>query len=200
MRKVLMLTGLQGSGKTTTAARVTQELWSLGYKAVRLKFADVLYQMHDAVRDVLRRYTMDEVKGPDGTLLQLLGTEWGRKTRGDDIWVRVLRASITDYWLMNEDGIVVIDDCRFENEYKMFFGEAGVQVTHVRLKAPRETRKLRAEKWRDNETHISETGLDGLGDDWFSIVADTSLESVGSVARRIVDELIKQEPRPSVTA
>lgn len=200
MKKVLMFTGLQGSGKTTTAARVTQELWSLGYKAVRFKFADVLYQMHDAVRDVLKRYAIDELKGPDGTLLQLLGTEWGRKTRGEDIWVRVLRAVVTDYWISNPDGIVIIDDCRFENEYKMFFGEQSVQVIHVRLKAPRETRKLRAEKWRDNETHISETALDGMGDDWFSVVADTSLESVGSVARRIVDELIRQKPRPSVTA
>jgi GTPase SAR1 family protein len=200
IKRVVMISGLQGSGKTTTANRLTQSLWAEGHKAVRFKFADMLYQMHDAVRAILKRSGLDDLKGVDGQLLQVLGTEWGRNTRGHDLWVRATRAAVFDYWFLNPDGVVVIDDCRFENEYKAFLGEEGVSVVQVRLIAPRDTRKLRAEKWRGDERHPSETGLEGLGDEWFDVVSDTSTESVESITRRILDELTRAKTRPTVTA
>jgi len=200
LRKAILISGQQGSGKTTTANRVVQELWAQNYKAVKFRFADPLYQMHDAVRAVLKRYKLDDLQGIDGPLLQLLGTEWGRNTRGHDIWVRAFKASVLDYWFMNPDGIVVVDDCRFENEFKVFDSEAHVSVVHVRLRAPKEVRKLRAEKWRDNDQHPSETGLDGLSDAWFPVVADTSVESVSSVAGRIVHEIINKSYRTSLSS
>jgi GTPase SAR1 family protein len=194
MAKIILISGKQGSGKTTLAKRIVTDLWAEGYKAVNFKFAGVLYQMHDAVRDVLKRYGLDELKGIDGQLLQVLGTEWGRNTRGHDIWVRCLQSAVRDYQIMTSDGFVVIDDCRFENEYRAFD-----DCLRVRLKAPVATRKLRAEKWRSEE-HISETALDSFGDEWFDIVADTSLESVNSITRRIIGELLRQQGRPTITA
>lgn len=200
-RQVIMISGRQGSGKSTTSRRVIDELWSAGKQAQHFKFAGALYEMHTAIRGILQRYGVDELKTIDGPLLQMLGTEWGRKTRGDDIWVRCLLASVKDYWAINPSGIVVIDDCRFENEHKVFYSLDNVHVVQVRLTAPRDTRKLRAEKWRDNETHPSETGLDNLDDSYFDIVADTSLESTGSIVGRILSELVRvKSARPSVFA
>ena len=196
-----MLSGLQGSGKTTTATYLTHALWASGRKAQRLKFADILYEMHNAIRGILRRCGADELKTIDGPLLQLLGTEWGRKTRGEDIWVRCLLAAATDYWQQQPDGAVIIDDCSFENEHRAFMAMPEVAVTHVRLVADRATRKARAEKWRENETHASETGLDGLDDSYFDIVADTSRDSTGDIVERILDESFRPKAdRPQVTA
>ena len=200
MRKIVIISGKQGSGKTTIAHRVVQELWSLGHKAVRFKFADTLYQMHDAVRGILKRNGLDKTDKVDGYLLQLLGTEWGRKHLGPDIWVAATRVAVMDYWITNPDGIVVIDDCRFENEYKIFIGEKDVWVMQVRLVAPVELRKKRAEKWRDNESHESETGLDGFGNEWFDVVSDTSLESISSITGRIVNGIQTAERQPKIFA
>lgn len=201
MKQVVLISGRQGSGKSTTSQRVRESLWAAGRQAQHFKFAGALYEMHTAIRAILTRYGVDELKTVDGPLLQLLGTEWGRKTRSDDIWVRCLLSSVQDYWLANPYGIVIIDDCRFENEFRAFTACNDVEVVQVRLVAPRETRKLRAEKWRENESHPSEAGLDGIDDSYFDIVADTSLESTSSIAGRILSELVRAKAaRPTVTA
>lgn len=186
-RTLVLFVGKQGSGKSTSATRLVHDLWATGRRAYKTKFAAPLYEMHDAVRKVLQRYGVDEVKGIDGPLLQVLGTEWGRNTRGNDLWVRLTSGAVLDYWESNPDGVVVIDDCRFENEFKIFDDHKEIRVIKVLLKAERLVRKARAEKWRDNEEHISETALDGYGEEWFDVVCDTTAVSIGDVTKAVID-------------
>lgn len=75
---VLVISAKQGGGKTTIADKV-KEMSSLhGYDiAMIIKFAGVLYTMHDAVLHLLEESTGIPRVAKDGRLLQLLGTEWG---------------------------------------------------------------------------------------------------------------------------
>lgn len=95
----------------------------------------------------------------DGPLLQFLGTEWGRKTYGDAVWVNALRGRVEIEKLKrNNDAarlITIISDCRFENEFDAF-----PEALRIRLVCSEAERKLRAEMWRENTQHPSETGLD----------------------------------------
>lgn len=156
---VVLLSGKQGSGKSTLA---------LGIGGLQMKFADPLYKMHWAIRDILEEYGQDDLQGIDGPLLQLLGTEWGRKTRSENIWVDCLVTRVEE----SSASLIVIDDCRFPNELRAFDGATDIKVIKIRLHAGRDIRKERAEKWRDNELHLSETALDNL-DAEFDLHVDT---------------------------
>ena len=53
--------------------------------------------------------------------------------------------------------VILVDDCRFMNEFSAFNDQ---NVLAVRLECPDEVRQRRAENWRPNTQHISETDLD----------------------------------------
>lgn len=185
--KKLVLSGLQGSGKTTTANLVRRWAEDQGWTAINLKFADPLYEMHEAVRSVALEYKLPMAK-KDGKLLQLLGTEWGRQTFGEDVWVNATKeavARMVGYWETKgiKNGLVIIDDCRFPNEFHNFF-----DALRVRLVADRGIRMARTESWRNNEEHPSETALNGF-EDRFDLVLDTGKQSAKEVAELIVKRL-----------
>lgn len=154
---VILISGKQGSGKSTLAKNLVQKDWGQSTPIHVLKFADPLYEMHDAVRGVLKKYdfTNYDFNKKDGNLLQLLGTEWGRNTINTQVWVQLLLNKIRK---LEKNSVVIVDDARFENEFDSF-----MTVPHclrVRIEASRLTRKLRASFWRENESHPSEVGLD----------------------------------------
>lgn len=179
----VLLSGKQGSGKTTTADLVHEYLKKEGIMVARYKFAQPLYDMHDKVLEVMKGYNI-EVPVKDGRLLQLLGTEWGRETYGKQVWVncalgRFENLAFDKMW-QNSDVVFLIDDLRFKNELEAFdFGY------RVRLECDREVRKQRCPAWRETDTHSSETDLDdSLGR--FNEVLDTGLHPVDAVASLIV--------------
>jgi energy-coupling factor transporter ATP-binding protein EcfA2 len=157
-KTLVLLSGPQGSGKSAIAAEMIKCLRHAGEKPLLLKFADPLYEMHDLCRTVLRRYSVDLFPGVDGRLLQLLGTEWGRDSRGENIWVDIFRNRLK----AAQSGIVICDDARFPNEMDAFKDVA--TVMKVRLTASEECRKARAAKWRTDTEHESETALNSYHD------------------------------------
>ena len=119
MPDIIALCGPQQVGKTTAAQSLVDQ-----FLFARVAFADPLYDMVAAllrmpahkVRQLPKNEPMEALEGRTLRFaLQQLGTEWGRNTMGTGIWVNsaVRRAQFLN---LREVG-VVIDDCRFLNEY-----------------------------------------------------------------------------------
>lgn len=88
------------SGKDTAADHLVRHCGG----AV-MKFATPMYEIHDfAVKRL-------GLVGKQRRLLQLIGTEWGRQTLGEDFWVDQLQKDLVNY-----PGSVYVTDCRFPNE------------------------------------------------------------------------------------
>ena len=165
---IILISGKQGSGKTTLAKNLEQKLIDKFIPTYRTRFAKVLYLMHDAIRDIGRKYGINfpEKNGP---LLQYLGTDMVRTNYGADSWVNCVKNEISDFLFPY---VIIIDDCRFLNEMVAFDAE-GHDVLKVRLEANKESRKERTNAWRDNDSHPSEIGLDDY--DGFDLVLHTDL-------------------------
>jgi len=180
---VVGISGKQGSGKTTLAKGLLSQV-RCGH---HVKFADPLYDMHEAIRGVLSKYGK-ELAAKDGKLLQLLGTEWGRNTQGENIWVDLTFNRIQQIAAKGEPALIVVDDCRFPNELSMFRDVAfceDVGVLTVRLECDESKRKVRAEGWRDTTNHPSETALDGY-ENGFDMVVDASELNAEAVLSAVV--------------
>ena len=102
-----------------------------------MAFADPLYRMLAALLDC----TVDEVRAMPKSepmpqlegktirhTLQTLGTQWGRQMMGEEIWANTcVREAL---WLIQSGVSVVIDDCRFHNEYKLL-RDAGAKFVRL---------------------------------------------------------------------
>lgn len=154
--KVIIISGKQGSGKTTLQKGIQSKLYALGNRVELINFADIIYQIHDYAINVLEGVGVKRDLVKDGVLLQLLGTEWGRKSIDTNVWVQIAKNRIEAMAKnMHNVGYVILGDCRFENELD-FFPDA----LKIRLECDREIRKTRCSQWRENDTHPSEIGLD----------------------------------------
>ncbi len=156
--RIVVLSGKQGSGKTTLQKELIKEYERRkGGTALAMNFADVIYEMHDAILEVLHRNWPARAIAKDGPLLQLLGTEWGRKTIDEKIWVKVLKNRVEQVRASDayEIDLVIIGDCRFEDEFHAF-----PEALRVRLVASEDARKKRCSMWRENTSHPSEISLD----------------------------------------
>jgi len=185
--RIVIISGKQGSGKTSLANELVSRFFNKrdGFATYQLNFADTIYKMHDRCLDVLKECNFPTPK-KDGNLLQLLGTEWGRNTLGPNIWVELLKGRINRFRKFEVDQgfrhtmLVVVADCRFENEFDAF-----PNALKVRLECPEEVRKARilatpGQMWRENTNHPSEVGLDAYAAagkfDIYLNTYDTSLE------------------------
>lgn len=173
---IIGISGKMGSGKTTLAEALVKK-----YSGLHMKFAKVLYDIHEATRGVLAKYGY-EMKPKDGKFLQLIGTEWGRDTLGQNIWRDLTRNALLQAVLdvqKWDKAFIVVDDARFGNELDMFL-ELKKQypdwrVLTIRLEADKETRKARCSEWRENDTHPSEVGLDHRLDDFDMLISAKAL-------------------------
>ncbi len=183
--RIILVSGKQGSGKSTLQAQLRLLLAERGWSVEFVNFADPLYQMHDACRQILRaRGRMDLVQPKDGNLLQLLGTDWGRKHLGENVWVDLLKSYIairsSEFEGRTDKLVFIVGDCRFENEFRAF-----PTAVSVRLECDKEVRRSRVSMWRENDTHPSETGLDHLALD-FQMQFDTEFDPPDRIARAII--------------
>lgn len=171
--RVVLISGKMGSGKSTLAQGLVSALSARGFEVKVFKFANPLYELHDACLEVLRDYGIQRpVK--DGELLQILGTEYGRNCIDKDVWVKCTRHAIGSWVAMNGDaaerGIAIINDARFRNEFDGFD-----EAFSIRLEASKEVRKQRVSYWRENDQHASEVDLDGYAAEGrFSLLLDVA--------------------------
>lgn len=127
--RFIAFTGRAQSGKTTSA----KFLESRGYQ--RISFADPLKDMLRVLTPVVDKHRRPGVLCGKSVreALQTLGTEWGRKLIGEDIWARHMIARIDLLIGDFHDGAIkgiVIDDCRFDNEAELLSG-AGATLIKV---------------------------------------------------------------------
>lgn len=111
--------GAAGAGKSTVAAGLVDR-W--GFRRVRL--ADGIKRMLRAL-DVGDEHVDGSRKLDPHPLLcgrsarhalQTLGTEWGRRLIGEDVWVLQLVAAVETARALDPDARIVVDDVRFPNE------------------------------------------------------------------------------------
>ena len=183
-KRAIFISGKQGSGKSTLANKLEEMLWQSPIEPVRMKFADPIYSLHDGIWDFIetcglkKKKCLPKGETVDGRLLQLLGTEWGR-TMMPNIWANILRKRLED---IEGRKLAIIDDCRFPNELNVMTRGFSLRV---RLECIEGIRRDRAEKWRHDVDHISETALDGR-EEYFDVVFDSGLTSTQSMAEKII--------------
>jgi energy-coupling factor transporter ATP-binding protein EcfA2 len=175
-KDVIVLSGPQGSGKTTIMQKLCESV-PAETLAFNLIFADTIYGIHNYAYELLKERGVTPPPGfvKDGKLLQFLGTEWGRNTFGENVWVNCLlgQMEVIRGCRPGEKNLFIISDCRFRNEFD------GVDGFKVRLEAPKELRKARCSQWRENDAHPSEVDLNGYAAEGrFHCYVDTSLDLV----------------------
>lgn len=181
--QIVLISGRQGSGKSTLAKKLGDRYAvKANWHVEHLLFAGTIYSLHDMILEAMTMYGIALPRPKkDGVLLQLLGTEWGRKSISEDVWVQTVINQVNKIELGLENvpnGLILISDCRFENEFDAF-----PDALRVRLDAPEPVRRVRTDSWRENTKHPSETGLDDYAAlNLFDVLIDTEKVSVeGSV-------------------
>jgi hypothetical protein len=168
---IILISGKQGSGKSTLKDNLLKSFPS----AIGMRFSDPLYDMHQVINDVCSWYAIPFAE-KEGRLLQLLGEDWGRQVKGEDIWVNCLNSRINTLTRWNNNQIFIIDDLRYQNEFNAFQSNERFDVIKIRLCANEHARKNRALGWRDTTDHISETDLDYQEiNNLFDLIIDTDV-------------------------
>lgn len=143
------------------------------YQYIQSKFANSVYMLANSYFNM---------QGKDRKLLQIIGTEVGRNTLGENIWIDRFEQDIKIVTLaaqrMNKTVSFVSDDCRFPNEHEMLkkMGWVGVY-----LNVPKEIRIQRLigrDGTAQEETlnHISEIAHEAFKDELYSLDASGTLE------------------------
>lgn len=175
----LGLTGKKQVGKDTFADVLMED-----GNVARFSFAEPLYAMLHAA---FGKLPVDENGNVDKngivpaagktvrSLLQTLGTEWGRNTVNQNMWVNILDSYIEQYLadLGGDIDYVMFTDIRFDNE-AAYVKRKGGRIIEIRRKsAPA------------GDSHSSEKGIDpGLVD--HVIHNDGSMRSYRSAVRKVV--------------
>lgn len=178
---IILISGRLGSGKS----RLAEELCKQIKNSCIVKFADPLYAIHESVKETLRSYGWN-LQGINRDLLQDIGL-WGRK-QDENMWVNLAKQRMWKIQAEKQGATIVADDLRFLNELNAF-----PDAFKIRLKASEECRVKRAQKL-GNLNHISETALDGVPDDVFSLVLDTEHQSIEENVARCLGALRVYDP------
>jgi hypothetical protein len=167
--KIIGVAGLARSGKDTVGDYLIKEHGfiqkALAYpiKEMVIALLEINHEWLEENKDLyLPNYGATPRK-----MMQTLGTEWGRNTISEDIWINYLLADIHDdqTHAFTKDKDVVITDVRFENEATAIRKAGGI-ICHIR--------RHQAEAV---EKHISEAGIEVHGSD-FVIKNDRSFSEL----------------------
>jgi hypothetical protein len=178
-----MLIGLSGyaqSGKDTVA-----ELLCLNYKYKRRSFADpirhallTLNPKLDSIThisDLIQDYGWEIAKqNPEvRRLLQVMGTDVGRRMFGDKVWVKMLMDEL------NHEDRVVISDVRFPNEAEAIRKLGGVVLRINRRNhsaANGHTSEHALDNYMFNYVIYNDGTVDDLTDEVFMLAMELGLE------------------------
>lgn len=123
-RQIIALMGVAGSGKTVVARRLEH------YGFARTRFAAPIKMMlkiglglTDAQLDGDQKaQPIHDLGGASArTMMQTLGTEWGRRMIHNDLWANAWKRHVASM-----TGRIVVDDLRFPNEAKAVREMGGV--------------------------------------------------------------------------
>lgn len=126
--RVIALSGVAGSGKSTASAF----LQSKGYKLE--KFAGPLKSMlyaigftHEQLEGNLKEQPCDLLYGKSPRhAMQTLGTNWARDCIGEDFWIRLWQTEVGKNLEVGQP--TVVDDCRFANEAAAIRALGGIVI------------------------------------------------------------------------
>jgi len=144
-----------------------------------LKFADPLYDIQHAIYGVLRDYKYPITEpGRDRTLLQLIGTQWGRETISSHLWTDMFHLALVNSPEPTDGSpfITRVTDCRFPNEANLLkdcgFVFVGLQCSD----------EVRIKRGATNLTHESEIHIPELIKNYADVVINTELEPKYAIA------------------
>lgn len=175
--------GKMRAGKDTCAEYLIKK-----YGGKRIGFSDPLYEMQESIYEIAGL-----PKQKDRFLLQFLGTDWGRKTIDQDIWINIMDKRLQkitekenqkkEHYLFDDfyDDNLFITDVRFPNEV------ATLKKHNFKVFSIVRPDEERIKFGATNLTHESETMLDIYSDFDGIIYNEGSLEDLHNK----LDELIK---------
>ena len=172
--------GFMGNGKSTVAQFIADIIKNTTPHAVLIEpFAK-------GVKDTAYEMGWDGNKDARGRrLLQLIGTECGRKCIGEDVWVNYWKKQI-NIWAQSksEDYLFVIaDDLRFMNELELIQTYGYAVLIEGRVK-PSKPRWLR---------HASEKGLPTSLYDYLIFNHGKNINELHSNTYHLVQNILKKE-------
>lgn len=143
--KLVAFTDRMGSGKSTAVNFFNRKLTGKLIDSTNVKFAQPLYDIQEyiykRIEPVYQR-PQDFVK--DRKLLQWIGTDWGRETVNENVWVNIWKNEVEKF--IGDGTIVFCDDCKFDNEAQVIKSLGGIIIHVIRPdnNAPEEAAKKHA--------------------------------------------------------
>lgn len=112
---IIGLNGTMGAGKSTAAEVIRKCAGDDRFKLIKLAapLYDIQRYIYDRISPVYKR---PEGFVKDRTLLQWLGTDWGRNCISETLWIDLWAAEAKE--ALRHNKVVVVDDVRFDNEAK----------------------------------------------------------------------------------
>lgn len=150
---IIGFNGNMGVGKST--AIQTLKVFASPVKVHLVKFAQPLYDMQEFIYSRISSvHTRPSSFTKDRKLLQWLGTDWGRDTISQDLWVSTWKAAVAEIQAKSPGAIIVCDDVRFDNEAEVLKSMGGYIV-----KIERPDNTLHAQGGVGIVGHKSEAGV-----------------------------------------
>ncbi len=153
MIRLIGFTGAMGSGKSEAIKVLNQMLHEYRLESYLLKFAQPLYDIQEMIYTRIapvHQRPKDFVK--DRKLLQWIGTEWGRDSISNTLWIDLWKAEAVERLSLEQ--FVLCDDVRFENEAETFKQMGGIII---KLQTTRNKERITTANGIVN--HASENGL-----------------------------------------
>lgn len=185
---IIGLSGKMGVGKSTAIEILNELVQGTSTVIQQVKFAQPLYDIQEYVYSRIKSV---HVRPPsfvkDRTLLQWLGTDWGRGTISDSIWVDLWSSKVSDIEIAcramstAETLVIVSDDVRFDNEAATVRALNGhiVQIT---------SNKSGDRISLINTSHSSERGIDPSYVDHV-VTNDSTIESYKDSLRLLFEKI-----------
>ena len=174
---IVAFTGGMGVGKSTAINQLNQ---LINGKTLNIKFAQPLYDMQEMIYGLISGvHAPPEGFVKDRKLLQWLGTDWGRDTISESLWVDLWKQEVKRKEFMENPKAITCDDCRFPNEADAVHAEGGFVIKIIRSSA-------NPEGGTGIAAHKSEVGLNEKYVD-FVIVNDNTVESLRNQLKGILE-------------
>ena len=164
MSLLIIISGKQGSGKTTLGNNLTKYYQEIITKTIHCTLAEPIYELHNKLYETKNRKA-----------LQLIG-DWARGIC-PDIFIKAVISKI------DKSNIAIVSDCRRLDEISALSSMGWFKsVITVRLDCDVDSRKLRCPAY-GSDNHLSETELDEFN---FSIRIDTNALTASEVMDRVI--------------